>query len=691
MTSSESAGPLSASIWVDRAKIIGAVHPHIFGHVIEHLEDCIYNGLWAEVLQNRKMAGHDTTYYGVVAGWKPVGTDAVRMHRRPYRGDDESAHYAGPVAFAHDNTRYYVAGDFGRGQSQRIDNRRAMDRACGIGQDRLGIRAGQRYTGYAVLRASAITRVTIALGNQTSEIEGIGDEWRRFPFAFVPDSTMDDALFSITTAQPGTLWIGLVSLMPDDNQTGWRHDVCELARALKPPIIRYPGGNFASAYHWLDGIGERDRRPVRLDRAWQAFEPNDVGTDEFMTLCLLLDAEPYLCVNMGDGTPEEAAAWVEYCNGSASSHYGGLRAANGRPEPYNVIYWGLGNEVYGNWQVGHVDAETYAHDCVKWARAMRAADPAGHRLKLLAVGATPDFWPEWNEAVARIAGEHIDYITLHHYAQADEDASRDDQYWLAVTAPSRIGDLIAMSRATIDAHAPGGKRIPISFDEWNVIHRHAKYPRVIANGDWSALEHQALFTTLGEQMGVAHQDYALVDGLYAALFFNVLLRNADHVTMANQAQLVNLFGLIETGPAGAYGTAEYHAFRLYVEQSGPTAVAVRVDSPTFEVRATGNLPARQGEPYLDVAATQDIERRKLWLHVVNRHPREEIAVRIDVGAGITEAVHHLLGGRGPWTRNSFTDPEAIAVSSTHLDWVGAGPLTFPACSASSLELTLAEP
>ncbi|MGH2347512.1 MAG: alpha-L-arabinofuranosidase C-terminal domain-containing protein, partial [Chloroflexota bacterium] len=293
--------------------------------------------------------------------------------------------------------------------------------------------------------------------------------------------------------------------------------------------------------------------------------------------------------------------------------------------------------------------------------------------------------------VARIAGEHIDNITLHHYAQADEDASRDDQYWLAVTAPSRIGDLIAMSRATIDAHAPGGKRIPISFDEWNVIHRHAKYPRVIANGDWSALEHQALFTTLGEQMGVAHQDYALVDGLYAALFFNVLLRNADHVTMANQAQLVNLFGLIETGPAGAYGTAEYHAFRLYVEQSGPTAVAVRVDSPTFEVRATGNLPARQGEPYLDVAATQDIERRKLWLHVVNRHPREEIAVRIDVGAGITEAVHHLLGGRGPWTRNSFTDPEAIAVSSTHLDWVGAGPLTFPACSASSLELTLAEP
>jgi alpha-L-arabinofuranosidase len=154
---------------------------------------------------------------------------------------------------------------------------------------------------------------------------------------------------------------------------------------------------------------------------------------------------------------------------------------------------------------------------------------------------------------------------------------------------------------------------------------------------------------------------------------------------------VNLFGLIETGPVGAYGTAEYYAFRLYVEQSGPTAVAVRVDSPIFEVRATGNLPARQGEPYLDVAATSDDERRKLWLHVVNRHPREAIAVRIEVGAGITEAVHHILGGGRPWTRNSFTDPDAVAVRSSRLDWVGSGPLMFPACSASSLELTLAEP
>jgi alpha-N-arabinofuranosidase len=684
---------LSAHIQVERARIIGEVHPHIFGHFIEHLEQCIYNGMWAELLQNRKFAGHDTTYYGVVAGWKPFGAAPMRLHRPGTRGD-QGLHHDDPVWFSHDNTRYYAPGDHGRGQSQRIDIRRAVAQPCGIGQEGLVLQAGRPCTGYAVLRSVGITDVVISLADQIVEIAGISAEWRRVDFAFTPVQDHEDARFAITTRGQGTLWIGAVSLMAADTEAGWRRDVNELIRAIKPPIIRYPGGNFASAYHWRDGIGERDRRPVRLDRVWQVYEPNDVGTDEFMALCGLLRTEPYLCVNMGDGTPEEAAAWVEYCNGPADSRYGALRAANGHAEPYNVIYWGLGNEVYGNWQVGHVDAETYARECVVWAKAMRAADPDGERLKLLAVGATPDFWPEWNGAVARIAGEHIDYVTLHHYAQAEEVMPRDDEYAMTVTAPARIADLIDASRTAIDANAPAGKHIPIAFDEWNVIHHRAGNRSSIFNADWLAFERHALFTAIVGQLGtvaqlrVDRQQFALADGLYAAGVFNVLLRRANQVTMANQAQLVNLLGLIETTETTAYGTAEYQAFKLYVAHSGPLAVQARVDSPTFDVPALSTLPARQGEPYLDVAATGDRDGRRLWLHVVNRHPSVPIAARIDLDGGMVSAVMHVLQGRGPWSRNTPTDKEAVTIQFVPLDWDGTEPITFPACSATSLEILL---
>lgn len=685
---------LTARVVVDAMENSGDVHPHLFGHFIEHLDDCIYNGMWAELLRNRKFAGHDATYYGLVAGWAPIGADALRVHRAAYRGD-QGVHRDHAVAFSHDNTCYYAPDDYGRGQAQRIDVRRATGQPRGIAQEGLALRAGHCYAGHVVLRGEGITRVEIALAGDAVEITGVDETWRRFTFSVTPERDHGDARFTITTRQEGRLWIGAVSLMPEDNEHGWRRDVNDLIRPLRPPIIRYPGGNFASAYHWRDGVGERDRRPVRLDRVWQVYEPNDVGTDEFMALCAVLGATPYLCVNMGDGTPEEAATWVEYCNGPITSEYGALRAANGHPEPYEVLYWGLGNEVYGNWQHGHVDAETYARECVYWARAMRAADPDGARLKLLAVGGTPDFWPEWNAVVARIAGAHIDYITLHHYAQAEDAMPRDDEYALTVTAPARIADLIAASRQAIDAAAPSGKHIPIAFDEWNVIHQTQRDHGPLFNGEWSALERQILFAGMTAQLDtvaqlrVKRQHYALADGLYAAGIFNVLLRNAAHVTMANQAQLVNLLGLIETEGSGVYATAEYWAFRLYVEHSGPVAVPIHVDAPTFAVRAMGNLPAREAEPYLDVAATRDRAGRTLWLHVVNRHPRAPVAARIDLNATVTAAVLYVLDGPGPWSRTTLDKPDVVRVRSSSLAWDGTEPVTFPPCSASSLELSLA--
>src|SRR6266568_5774991 len=161
---------------------------------------------------------------------------------------------------------------------------------------------------------------------------------------------------------------------PMSDARGFRTDVLDKARALQMPLLRWPGGNFVSNYHWTDGVGPAEKRPRRLELAWHDEEPNTFGTDEFMEYCQALGTEPYICLNMGTGTLEEALAWIEYCNGSGNTHWTNLRRANGHPEPYNVHYWGLGNEMYGEWQVGHLTAEEYVAKARSWANALRRLD-----------------------------------------------------------------------------------------------------------------------------------------------------------------------------------------------------------------------------------------------------------------------------------------------------------------------------
>jgi alpha-N-arabinofuranosidase len=317
---------------------------------------------------------------------------------------------------------------------------------------------------------------------------------------------------------------------------------------------------------------------------------------------------------------------------------------------------------------------------------MRAADPNGKRLKLLAVGATPDRWPHWNAAVARIAGAEIDYITLHHYARGEEQGPLDEEYGMTVSAPSRIQDLIAASRREIDANAPAGKKIPISFDEWNVVHRRTAAPKIMGR-----IVGHPMLAPAAPPGGGGRQNYALADGLYAAGFFNVVIRNADHVTMANQAQLVNLLGLIETSDTDCYGTPEYLAFKLYVDHSGPVALPTTAEGPTFRVPTQGNMPARPDEPVLDVAATADRERRRLWLHVVNRDPAQAVDATIDLGGRrVSRAVEHAMVAPHPWARNGFGSKETVRIESRPVEWNGRGAHTFSACSATCLEIELGE-
>ena len=198
--------------------------------------------------------------------------------------------------------------------------------------------------------------------------------------------------------------------MPADNVHGLRADTLELLRRLNAPIYRWPGGNFVSGYNWKDGIGDRDRRPARWERAWNDVEDNDFGIDEFLDFCREINTEPLIVVNTGLGGFDQAAQEVEYANGPAESRWGGERAHNGHPAPYGVAWWGIGNEMYGNWQLGNVPVERYVLRHNAFVAAMRAVDS---RIRVVAVGAGG----KWNDLIVPGCAAHADLLSLHHYSE----------------------------------------------------------------------------------------------------------------------------------------------------------------------------------------------------------------------------------------------------------------------------------
>jgi len=648
-----------ARIVVDASRQIGRIHPHIYGHFIEHLRDCIYGGLWAEMLQNRKFAGHDAhteEQYGILIPWYAVG-----------RGEN--------VRYLHDNTIHYNGW-----QSQRMEILKADGRPHGIAQSGLSFIGGREYQVRLVLRQEGMTGpIRVSLEKEGRKyaihiIERCAADWATYEFSLTPDASVDDAAFSITFQDEGKVWIGAASLMPADNVHGWRRDVLELVKEMKPPIIRYPGGNFVSGYHWMDGIGDRDRRPVRYDYAWNVWEPNDVGIDEFIQLCREVGAEPYISVNAGNGTAEEAAAWVEYCNGSVDTKYGAMRAANGHPEPYGVVYWGIGNEMYGNWQIGHVDPETFGRRHVEFAKAMRAVDP---NIKLLAVGDMPNQPGDWTRIVTEVAGEYIGYMTVHHYATSSKCWPRPDcdcwtpeievdenVYAMTVAAPQRVSELLTETRRVLDEASPDGRFIAISLDEWNVIHPYAPERKT-------------------------RQNYALRDGLYAAGMLNMLRRQCRSVTMANLSMMVNSLAAIETSQTGVYGSPTFHVFKLYVHHSGPIALATEVQCDTFDVPPVGNMPAMNDVSYLDCSATRSEDGKTLYLAVVNRHRTDDIEAEVVINGADLEgsAEVYELNGPDALARNSFDDPNRVSVASLGTERISNRFLrVFPAHSVTVLEM-----
>ena len=434
------------------------------------------------------------------------------------------------------------------------------------------------------------------------------------------------------------MWIDQVSLIPSDAVGDVRADVFQKIQALRPAFIRWPGGNVAQDYHWTWGIGPRDRRVTWPNLSWNNEpEPSDFGTDEFVHFCRRTGAEPSITVNVeGLGaTAAEAAAWVEYCNGSRKTPSGALRAGNGYPAPHAVKLWEVGNEIWGNWVRGHSDAATYATNLIRYAAAMRAVDT---NIQLIAVG---DNDTNWNATVLRLAGRHIDHLSIHHYYMEKEMAG-DPLNLMA--RPLHYERFYGEMRRWVRELVPQ-RRITLAINEWG----------------------------LGLPVQRAHSIEA---ALYAARLMNVFERNGDFIAMTAVSDLVNGWpgGIIQASRHGLFVTPIHLVNQLYREHQGAERVAVTVQSPTFDTTREG-----KNIPYLDVVASANTNRTQLFFKAVNVHPTRALDVNIEVeGCQLDRRGElFLLAADSPAAFNSFRTPNAISLRRTEVSVSNQFRVTLP--------------
>ena len=443
---------------------------------------------------------------------------------------------------------------------------------------------------------------------------------------------------------------------PLSDERGFRKDVIEAVRRLRPPVLRWPGGNFVSGYHWTDGIGPKDGRPRRMELAWHGEESNRFGTDEFMAFCEAVGAEPYLCLNMGTGTMDEAQAWLEYCNGTGNTEWANKRRENGHEEPYRVRYWGLGNELYGSWQIGQQTAEDYVKEARQWAKVLTWTDPS---IELVSCG--ENGWSEWDDTVITGLAEFVRWHSIHIY-------TGNDDYWADVLAPHQTERAMRITAALIEKaryQQNISHPIHIAYDEWNVWFR--------------------------QRDGAAglEERYTLADALAVATYLHAFIRHAKAVKMANLAQLVNVIAPIVTSPDGLFLQSIYHPLRLFADHLGTSALDVHTDSATHELtdsKQSDPWPHRVGDlgpfPVLDTVATISAD-GKLMISVVNRSPDTDVTAEFRLvgeyggGSATVEEVN-----AGAWADvNSFDRPEAVSVrEGTISDFSDGVRYTFPAHS-----------
>jgi len=608
------------------------ISKYIYGQFIEHLGRCIYGGIWAEMLEDRKF------YYPITDEYSPWATASDE-----YRKSGEYKYIvaspwavvgpAGTVTMDANNP--YV------GEHTPVIHLPGDGTPAGISQSGLAIEKGKVYVGRIILAgdsnaAPVIVRIVPEVGEQIDiAMKKITGEFRKYSFGFTAEESSDNVAIDIVGEGSGTLRIGTVSLMPADNIKGWRKDVVELLRELGSPVYRWPGGNFVSGYNWRDGIGERDRRPPRKNPAWKGIEHNDVGIHEYMELMELIGAEAFIAVNTGLGTVEEVGAEVEYCNGSADTPMGKLRADNGHTEPYDVKWWAVGNEMYGDWQLGYMPLEEYVKKHIRVAKAIWAIDPDA---KLVAVGQVGN----WSRTMLKDCPDYMDLISEHIYCKGSRSVLQHTRQLMSNIR--RVTREHRKYRKEIEGLKQ--KDIRIAMDEWNYWY-----------GDY-------IYGELGVR-------YHLKDAIGVAMGLHEYFRNSDLYFMANYAQTVNVIGAIKTTRTDSAFATTGLVLKMYRQHYG-----------TVPVEVTGGIDE------LDVAAAWTDGRKALTIGVVNPLDRDfELGLELKGATIAGKGRQWLIAGDDPMLYNEPGEVPKVVISERTVSGP-ADELAVPAYSVSIYELPI---
>jgi alpha-N-arabinofuranosidase len=600
--------PIQATI--DASQTGAPISKYIYGQFLEHIGGIVNNNVWAEMLDDRKFYFPITSHppaepagppwrRTALRHWTPIGADEfVTMDKdHPYTGD-------------HTPLVKLTSSD-----------------AHGIQQAGLAVRKGKSYAGRIVLDGAPGTAVKVSLiwgsaasDRQTVAIHKIRSQYRTFPLTFQAQGDSDDARLDIVGSGSGSFHIGAVSLMPADNVQGFRTEVIAALKQLHSGVYRFPGGNFVSAHEWRDAVGDPDKRPPIMDPVWHAVQPNDVGTDEFLTLCHLLDVEPYITVNAGFGDAWSAAELVEYTNGAVTTPMGRWRASNGHPQPYHVKFWGIGNEPWGNYQMGAMALDQYEVKHNLFAKAMRRVDPS---IKLIAGGAMPDVMAgadqsrringqivpdylskaDWSGNLLAHCLDNIDMLSEHYYSSSDMHLD------LKTGKKVNIGPqpLVEWERAP-------ATQVRVKYEHYQqylkLIPGLKAKPVPIAIDEWA-------------YMGGGPNSYKVVPAY--AWAFHEMFRHSD---LYQLGAFTFATAMISENRTDAVLNPTGLLFKMYREHFGTIPVQVSGDSPQPKpiYPAGGDQPAVNpgSDTYpLDVSAALSDDRRTLTFAVLNPSDSEQ--------------------------------------------------------------------